>query len=153
MTRNGEFFPDGPVGDARSLPNGAAKARTQIFDPDLLLERLRVVSELLGAASTLPTDAALFYHHGANPPVVRLIGERLSIGRDATCDLSFSTQWEMSRRHFEIRRVGSRYILRDAGSFNGTMIRGIPERIGTRDLRNGDLIDAGGVTFLFTRSD
>lgn len=133
--------------------NGATNLGAPPFQPELLLERLRFASEFLGALEGLPASAALLYLRDAGKPAVRLIGERLSIGRDAACDVSFPGQWEMSRRHFEVRRVGSRYVLRDSGSFNGTTIRGVPARIGTRELRNGDLIDAGGVTFLFTRPD
>jgi len=153
MTAPGEPTPILPEDDAPRPLNGSAKGSAAPFSAQGLLAQLRLASEFLETAPTLPASAALLFHRSAEDSVVRLIGERILVGRAPECDLSFPEQWEMSRRHFEIRRVGSRYVLRDLSSFNGTTIRGMPTRLGVRDLRNGDLIEAGSVTFLFTRPD
>jgi pSer/pThr/pTyr-binding forkhead associated (FHA) protein len=139
-------------GHAARCGQGAGLRGAAFSATDLLLERLRVVSEFFSSVEQPLAGTALLYRRPAGDTSVRLVGERLTVGRDASCDLSFPMQWEMSRRHFAIWRVGSRYVLCDTGSANGTLVRGVPARIGTRNLRDGDLIDAGGVTFLFSRA-
>lgn len=49
----------------------------------------------------------------------------LLIGRDALCDLALRAGG-ISRRHAEISRGDDGYLLRDAGSRNGTLIGGLP---------------------------
>lgn len=46
-----------------------------------------------------------------------------TIGRDAGCDVVVSRK-EASRTHARIERQGSRYVLSDAGSVNGTYVNG-----------------------------
>jgi hypothetical protein len=49
----------------------------------------------------------------------------LLIGRDALCDLALRAGG-ISRRHAEISRQDDHFVLRDAGSRNGTLIGGLP---------------------------
>jgi hypothetical protein len=50
-----------------------------------------------------------------------IVEETLLIGREATCGLALNDR-QVSRRHALIYREGDRYLLRDAGSRNGTFL-------------------------------
>ena len=53
----------------------------------------------------------------------------------------------VSRRHAEITRERGRFIVRDAGSLNGTYLNG--QRIETADLGEGDALQVGRYKLLF----
>jgi hypothetical protein len=54
----------------------------------------------------------------------------------------------VSRRHAEVRRVGDRYLARDAGSLNGTYVN--RERIeGEAELNTGDELQIGKFKLVF----
>ncbi len=58
----------------------------------------------------------------------------------------------ISRRHAQIEWDGERYLLRDLGSRNGTVLNG--RRIEAPEpLRHGDLIGVGGFTLFFDAAD
>ena len=83
---------------------------------------------------------------------VESLGDVLRFGRGPECELSFPDLREISRLHFSITKDEcGEYRLTDRGSRNGTFLRGSPERLANRVLVHGDLIDAGGFTFLFVR--
>ncbi|MDQ4122203.1 MAG: FHA domain-containing protein [Acidobacteriota bacterium] len=73
---------------------------------------------------------------------VAVSGERFSIGRSPENDLQISNH-SLSRRHIEIQRFADVFVLKDAGSSNGTTINGetVTEPIA---LKNGDLLTLGG---------
>ncbi|MFE2914538.1 FHA domain-containing protein [Kitasatospora indigofera] len=56
-----------------------------------------------------------------------------------------------SRLHAEVVREGDRYILKDRGSRNGTLVNGVP--VTSRVLSPGDLITIGGEVFAFEVTD
>ncbi len=67
-----------------------------------------------------------------------LVAERLTIGRDDGNDIVIPDR-RVSRRHAEIVRVGSEFVLRDCESKNGTFVNG--ERVvQERRLHDGDEI-------------
>jgi S1-C subfamily serine protease len=73
----------------------------------------------------------------SDKPVVRL-------GRQADCDVQLdpSDDLEVSARHAEVLLANGAYLVRDAGSTNGTFVNGV--RIaGERLLRDGDVIGLG----------
>jgi DNA-binding SARP family transcriptional activator len=71
-----------------------------------------------------------------------LAAPRLSIGRDADNDVVIEGDTTVSRRHAEILRRGSTWVVRDFGSSNGTFLGG--ERIdGECLLRDGDELGVG----------
>lgn len=53
----------------------------------------------------------------------------------------------VSRRHAELVRVGDGYVLRDAGSLNGTYVNG--ERVDEAQLRQGDELQVGKFRLVF----
>ncbi|HEX9372277.1 MAG TPA: FHA domain-containing protein [Roseiflexaceae bacterium] len=80
---------------------------------------------------------------------VPLLGERVVLGRDPSCDLVIAGRL-ISRQHACITRAGQAYTIEDLGSRNGTMVNGQPIDT-SRALRDGDRIDLGGLgslTFL-----
>jgi DNA-binding SARP family transcriptional activator len=73
-----------------------------------------------------------------------------TIGRlpDRTIALTDPT---VSRRHAEIRRVGSRFALVDVGSMNGITVNG--RAVLEHDLESGDVVNVGAVEFVFQADD
>ena len=56
-------------------------------------------------------------------PALELGSNAVSVGRDPSCDISFSADKIMvSRKHAFIRLEGQKFILEDNGSFNGTFV-------------------------------
>ncbi len=52
-------------------------------------------------------------------------GDLWVAGRDASCDIVIRDQ-RVSRRQFEIRRLGPQFVIMDLGSVNGTLLNGNP---------------------------
>jgi len=69
--------------------------------------------------------------------------EVVRLGRMPDSDVAFDAHADLdaSGRHAEFRRQGDQWILRDAGSRNGTFING--EKVEERLLSNGDVIECG----------
>ncbi len=69
------------------------------------------------------------------------------VGRGAGNDVALSDP-RASRRHSQITRQGSQYILVDLGSSNGTLVN--KKRIqGGYALKEGDVITLGGTELVF----
>lgn len=66
--------------------------------------------------------------------------DRLSIGRDAACDIALADP-AASKQHAAIVTVGLDHVLQDLGSRNGTAVNG--KRIETHVLQNEDRIEIG----------
>jgi hypothetical protein len=93
------------------------------------------------------------------PPTARLVvadargelehplGRRpLVAGRSPSADLRLRDR-TVSRRHFEIAWESDRYVVRDLGSNNGTLVNG--QRITHAELHDGDVIQVGFVDLQF----
>jgi hypothetical protein len=75
------------------------------------------------------------------------IGETpLVIGRMPECDVALSDP-NVSRRHAEVRRQGTGFVVVDLGSTNGTRVNGA--QIKERPLNNGDEITVGASKLRF----
>jgi pSer/pThr/pTyr-binding forkhead associated (FHA) protein len=69
-----------------------------------------------------------------------------TIGRHADSDISLD-DITVSRRHSEIHRSGGDYIVRDAGSLNGTYVN--QQRIDVIELHQGDELQVGKFRLVF----
>lgn len=74
-------------------------------------------------------------------------GSEMSVGRSPECDFVLKDR-TVSRRHFELCLVDDLWIIRDAGSGNGTSLNGV--KITSAKLKNGDRISAGNSVFKVT---
>jgi len=81
---------------------------------------------------------------------VELTEKPVSIGRLPECDVALPDP-NVSRRHAEVRRHGSDFILVDLGSTNGTKVNGTWVS-GERKLNDGDEINFGATVIHFERS-
>jgi pSer/pThr/pTyr-binding forkhead associated (FHA) protein len=74
---------------------------------------------------------------------------RITLGRDAACDLALAHDEEVSRLHAELESVGSHWVLADHGlSRNGTFLNG--ERLhGEKALHDGDSVRVGSTQIVF----
>jgi len=80
-----------------------------------------------------------------------LAGEVTTLGRAVENNIVITSK-RVSREHARIRREGRRLFLEDLGSTNGTFLNG--ERLQSpADLRDGDEIAIGEVTFTFHDPD
>jgi pSer/pThr/pTyr-binding forkhead associated (FHA) protein len=81
----------------------------------------------------------------------RLPPQSATIGRAVECDIVVASK-SISRENTRIRRERRLWYVEDLGSTNGTFLNG--ERILTAmDLRDGDSIKVGNVTFIFHDPD
>ncbi len=106
------------------------------------------------ASSSPPAaDAALVVAHlivigeGGGDRVVAIAKSVTTIGRAGDSDVAISDR-QVSNRHAEVHRVGSRYVLHDARSRNGTFVNGA--RVSEAVLRFEDEITLGGTAIVFS---
>ena len=85
---------------------------------------------------------------GEPAKVVSLINEVTVMGRSAQCDISFTSDNNCSRKHFQIRKWAGKYQVEDLESHNGTFVNGA-KVAKQHPLADGDLISAGDTTILF----
>src|SRR4051794_14098754 len=78
-------------------------------------------------------------------------GDRISVGRGTTNEVSLPGDTEVSRLHAELECIGGEWTISDDGlSRNGTFVNG--SRIAGRvRLRDGDVIRAGATTIAYRR--
>lgn len=88
---------------------------------------------------------------GGETKLVRLEGERFTLGRATGNDLHFPDDLGLSRHHMELVREGPGWVVRDLGSKNGTYVNS--QRLSAAHrLRPGDRILASRVTLVFEPS-
>jgi diguanylate cyclase (GGDEF)-like protein len=78
--------------------------------------------------------------------MILLEADSLIVGRDELCDLHLADS-SVSRRHAELRRIGSEYTIVDLGSTNGTLVNGV--RVEQQRLSAGDCVKIGSYIFKF----
>lgn len=81
---------------------------------------------------------------------IPLVEESVTIGRDRSNQVHIA-DLHLSRRHCQIKKDGSNYVLLDLGSRNGVFVNSIPVR--ERTLTSGDRIEAGASMFVFYTED
>lgn len=104
--------------------------------------RTRIVSTSSAAALFRMEPGA------ANVAEFQLEKELAVFGRGSNCDVVL-TEKKASRKHFEVRRQGLSFFLKDLGSANGTMVNG-RQIEGEVELVPGDVIKVGESQLQFT---
>lgn len=116
------------------------------------IEDTRLLHHLFAEGADLPT---MLVSRSDLPPeeVLSLSSrqERVLLGRGADCDVIL-TDDRVSRRHAVIQLLGSRAVIEDAGSTNGTYVDGVLLDA-PRELREGAMIRFGrrGPVFRYGR--
>ena len=77
---------------------------------------------------------------------VSIRGPRFTIGRGPECQLRLGSA-TVSRAHATIERRGGRLFLRDLASTNGTILNGKPLRDREAEVRDGDRVRVGPLSF------
>lgn len=122
-------------------------------ETETLRAQLAQAASLLAELLAPPTESALIFRRpGETRAEAMPIGASVTVGRGEGCEVRFAERQELSRRHFRVSREGETFSVEDLGSANGTAIEGVAAKVGKRELRDGDLIRAGGIVFLFLRS-
>ena len=77
---------------------------------------------------------------------VVLSGDRMTIGREGTCDLPLDDNG-ISRQHAKLTCAVGVWRIDDLDSANGTLLNGSP--VGTAPLKEGDVVTLGATQFIF----
>jgi hypothetical protein len=124
------------------------------YELDTLRKQLAQAAFLLKALPAMPVVPSLVFSRPGSSEVECVpIGAGVAVGRGEDCEIRFEVRKELSRRHFGVSPVEHGFIVEDLGSSNGTTVAGVAGKIQSRELRDGDLVQAGGVDFLFVRPE
>src|SRR5262249_50513139 len=93
--------------------------------------------------------ATLFLASGAEERTYPLAKDRVAIGRNPDCDIVLQ-QPSVARYHAQLVRDGSRYLIEDLQSPNGTYVNGQVIK-GRTPLNDNDRIHVGGSILLYRR--
>ena len=141
--------------DNEAGANFCSSCGATLGDPDettaslaLLEDRQELEAELGTLLDEIPTDLGiLVVRRGPNAgSTFALDAATTSIGRHPDSDL-FLDDVTVSRRHALIKRTPDGYTISDAGSLNGTYVRG--ERIDTTELTDMSEVQIGRFVLTF----
>jgi pSer/pThr/pTyr-binding forkhead associated (FHA) protein len=141
--------------DNEAGANFCSSCGATLGDPDettaslaLLEDRQELEAELGSLLDEIPTDLGiLVVRRGPNAgSTFALDAATTSIGRHPDSDL-FLDDVTVSRRHALIKRTPDGYTISDAGSLNGTYVRG--ERIDTAELTDMSEVQIGRFVLTF----
>lgn len=91
--------------------------------------------------------ALLIVHHGPNAGARFLLDVDLTVaGRSVSCDI-FLDDVTVSREHAHFVREGTTFLVRDAGSLNGTYVN--RDRVAEATLMSGDEVQIGKYRLTF----
>jgi pSer/pThr/pTyr-binding forkhead associated (FHA) protein len=143
-------FADLDGGDSQGVSDS-----TQRFSDDLLAaDEHGLNSEERSAIEALPSESALLIvQRGPNQGSRFLLDQDVTtVGRHPNADI-FLDDVTVSRRHSEFRRHGSKFMIHDLASLNGTYFDGV--RIDSALLDDGAEVQIGKfkLTFFASRSD
>ena len=94
-----------------------------------------------------PGQACLIVRRGPAAGTIFTLGQDLvTVGRHRESDI-FLNDITVSRRHAEVRRDGSKYLVSDLGSLNGTYVN--RSRVDSSPLTSGDELQIGKFRLLF----
>jgi hypothetical protein len=144
-----------PRGGFPQTPRGSTCAPTGIDLRYLGIEALMHTRSPIELKAQLEAERAgapfLLYRGADDTQVIHALPARgrITVGRDASCDLALTHDEEVSRLHAELESVGSHWVLADHGlSRNGTFLNG--ERLdGEKALHDGDNLRVGATQIVF----
>jgi pSer/pThr/pTyr-binding forkhead associated (FHA) protein len=126
-----------------TLSGGEDSTITLQIDPDAELEE-DVVDPL---EDLEPGQAVLIVKRGPNAGSKFLLDKDITTaGRHPESDI-FLNDITVSRRHVEIHHEAGRYLVKDAGSLNGSYLN--RERVEVAELGNGDELQIGKFRLVF----
>lgn len=141
----------------RALPAGSGRAKPAVAGEGTRTRRMNAAEAPLkraalarpdAARSAAPTRAQLEAVTGPWAGKLFALNKPVTvIGRVAGAEIVIDDD-SVSRRHLEIRKSATGYVVRDLGSANGTFVNG--EAITEAPLANGDEVRAGVVGFVYT---
>ena len=139
---------------AAALAAAEQTFRHSRFDPDTLHKQLAQAAQLLRSLPRPPESPSLVFRRpGTDAVECVAIGSGVSAGRGESCEIRFEDRRELSRRHFAVRPGAEGFFVEDLGSSNGTMVAGVAGKVQRRELRDGDIVLANGIDFLFIRPE
>ena len=123
-------------------------------DTHAIRNRMALAARILDQLSETPRVPTLVIIK-APLAVIRAvpITDEMIVGRHSDCQLPVPEGKTMSRQHFHLRKADGLFIIKDLGSRNGTFINDPKTRLTQpRALRDGDMIFAGEIAFLFVNA-
>lgn len=118
------------------------RLETETASSAAVLGNIQQNLEHLGAAE--PTRMLVRTH--GETGIVQLLGRRTTIGRTPDNDIRIDAEF-ISRHHAVVLLYGSRTVIEDLNSTNGTYVNA--ERINRRTLKEGDIVTLGKSEFRF----
>lgn len=98
-------------------------------------------------ARTQPVTRLVIHNVMGESRVVTLSGQRITLGRSSTCQLSYPDDIGLSRQHLAFQPVGDGWQVEDLGSKNGTLLNGVALSRPT-PMVLGDRLQAGHLTII-----
>lgn len=141
------------IGDLRAQLEAV---RTSLEQRDSLIKRLETATA--SSAAVLGNIQQNLEHLGDAEPtrmlvrtqgetgIVQLLGRRTTIGRTPDNDIRIDAEF-ISRHHAVVLLYGSKTVIEDLNSTNGTFVNA--ERINRRTLKEGDIVTLGKSEFRF----
>jgi pSer/pThr/pTyr-binding forkhead associated (FHA) protein len=138
--------PGGPLERSVETTSTISITGIEALDPDEHSDDPQIVTDV--AVEGLPSDSALLVvKRGPNAGSRFLLDKDLTTaGRHPESDI-FLDDVTVSRRHAEFHREGTRFLVRDVGSLNGTYLN--RERIDEAALTSGDEVQIGKFRLVF----
>ncbi|MBI3987781.1 MAG: FHA domain-containing protein [Lentisphaerae bacterium] len=114
--------------------------------PRGLYERLQYVAGILREAAALPGSRQLIWRMSSGALRVEPIENTRVVGRRPPSDIIVGDA-RVSQSHFRVAPTPAGARIEDLKSRNGVYVNG--RKIETRELRDGDIVEAGGQVFVF----
>lgn len=116
---------------------------TEGADPSSITNAMPTRRDVVHAGFEVPDPSGEILFHA-------IVTDTCAIGRDGDCNLVIRGDSKVSRRHAVIERRGVDFVIKDAGSSNGTIVNG--QKIeGEHALKVGDEVQIGLQKWKFAR--
>ena len=108
-------------------------------------------AQLLESSAGQFPKAELVVLTGPNAGQRRPLDAACVIGRTSAADFAIPSA-SISRRHAEVFAIDGKFMIRDYGSTNTTLVNGKPVRVAPETLRSGDVLKIGAVEIRYEES-